>query len=243
MRLIPDLSQLLLCLILLASSTTFAQASEAVPAPAPAPVAEATPPLAPAAESPAEPSPRGQVFPREEQKEEGAGSALRVGRLVLQLPAGVLLGAGLGAAGYLLAGVVLVIDWLFLDEVLFKGHEGSVLLAGTALAATVGAGLGVGAVGALLKGRGQLRAALVGAFLGGGLALGIGWRLDASGRAAVLGALVCSSLGATVAYAISEARAPERTSTAADEHASLSVLPMLGPTRSGGVVAGLVGRF
>jgi len=232
MRLVLGLSQLLLCLLLLASSTVFAQAS----------VGATPPPLAPPAESPAEPSPRGQVFPREEQKE-GSGATLSVGRLVLQLPAGVLLGAGLGAAGYLLAVVVLVGDWLFLDEALFKGHEGSVLIAGTALGAAVGAGLGVGAVGALLKGRGQLRAALLGAFLGGGAALGLAWGLDASGRAAVISALVGSSLGATVAYAISEARAPERTSTAANEHASLSVLPMLGPTRSGGVVAGLVGRF
>jgi len=232
MRLIPGLSQLLLCLILLASSTTFAQAAEPTP-----------PPLAPAAESPEEPSPRGQVFPRAEQQEEGSGAGLTVGRLVLQFPAGVLLGAVFGGAGYLLAVVVLVGDWLFLDEALFKDHEGSVLIGGTALGAIIGAGLGVGAVGALMKGRGELRAALLGAFLGGGLALGLAWGLDASGKAAVISGLVCSSLGATVAYAISGALAPERTSTAADEHANLSVLPMLGPTRSGGVVAGLVGRF
>lgn len=233
MRRIPRLAQPLLYLLLLASSTAFAQAA-----------AEVTPPpLAPATESPAGPAPRGQVFPREEQKEERAGSSLSVGRLVLQLPAGVLVGAGLGAVGYVLAVVVLVGDWLFLDEALFKGHEGSVLIAGTALGAAMGAGLGVGAVGALMKGRGQLRAALLGAFLGGGLALGLAWGLDASGRTAVIGGLVCSSLGATVAYAISEALAPERTGTIADEYASLSVLPMLGSTRSGGVLAGLVGRF
>lgn len=232
MRLIPGLSQLLLCLILLASSPTFAQAAEPTP-----------PPLAPAAESPGEPPPRGQVFPREAQQEEGSGAGLTVGRLVLQLPAGVLVGAVVGGVGFFLAVVVLVGDWLFLDEALFKDREGSVLLGGTALGAALGAGLGVGAVGALMKGRGELRAALLGAFLGGGLALGLARGLDASGNTVVIGGLVGSSIGAMVAYAISEALAPDRTITPADEYASLSVLPMLGSTRSGGVMAGLVGRF
>lgn len=243
MRLNTGLSPLLLCLVLLASSTTYAQASGAAPAPAPAPAAEVTPPpLAPAAESPEEPPPRGQVFPREEQ-EEGARTSLGAGRLVLQLPAGILVGAVGGAVGYVLAVVVIVADWLFLGEALFKNREGTALMVGTALGAVMGAGLGVGAVGALMKGQGQLRAALVGAFLGGGLALGIGWGLEASDKNVVIGTLVCSSLGAAVAYAISDALAPDRTIPAAGERASLSVLPMLGPTRSGGVMAGLAGRF
>lgn len=118
---------------------------------------------------------------------------------------------------------------------------------GTALSVSIGAGLGVMAVGYLLDGKARFGATLGGALGGSVLGLAIGL---SSGRKLLETApylFVGPILGATFFYTLSDAFFPETTRTVAparkeaDEYAR--VLPMVSTTRNGGIIGGLVSRF
>jgi hypothetical protein len=169
-----------------------------------------------------------------------------VGRTLLQIPAGLLLGFGFG---YLSAFPLYLSSFVACGA----GNEESsaedcvvgITYTGIALSATAGVGLGVGAMGALLNGRGRFGPALGGAAVGAAVGLGIAFASGATeNKPFVINGLVGATLGATLAYAIFDALASERTSAAARlGDTGPSVQPVLGATRSGGLVGGLVGRF
>jgi hypothetical protein len=137
-------------------------------------------------------------------------------------------------------------------EVVFDGLDAdcleSITYAGTALSVTIGAGLGVMAAGYLLDGKARTGATLGGAVISSaiGVTIGLFHGMDLLDMAPFL--LVGPAVGATLVYAFSDAFFPDPSRRIAparkeevDEYAR--VLPMVSTTRTGGVIAGLVGRF
>jgi hypothetical protein len=231
------MTRLMLCLALLVTTAGFAQN------------AEPSPP-APAEETPAQPAPRGEVFPRE--RSWGTGEAvLFAGRLILQPPAGILAGALVGLGGVYPAFVIGVMACENRPD--SKSRNScleTALYTGFGVGASLGAGLGVLGVGFLLGGEARPGAVMAGALAGS--ALGAAFVLTSAGRDAkenLLLLLVSPAIGATVLYALSDAVFPEpsrviprdRDDKPEDEY--VRILPMLTPTATGGVVGGLVGRF
>jgi hypothetical protein len=242
------LLRLVLCLSLVAATEGFAQRADAPPHSGQAPVAETVqPPLVPA-EPPAQPPPQGEVFPRE-QKEAPRSTAKFAGRLLLQPPAGLLFG-GVGAAASLIP--VYAISVLICEGSIFGSTHSTcfetLFTSGVGLATSIGAGVGVVAVGYLLDGRARVGAtiagALVGSVVGGVIALSTG--KESVDLAPFL--WVGPVLGATLVYALSDAFFPDPTRIIVpdekeeeDEYAR--VLPMISTTRTGGIIGGIVGRF
>lgn len=231
-----------LCLSLLASSAATAQDSDAPPAPVPAPTYETTPPPLVPAEEPA--PPRGELFPREPQ-----GKALRgvllVSRLILQPPAGVVVGAVMGAGSII---PIFFLNIPFCGGDLIEGTAGVgcriTYLGPIALIGATGAGLGVAGVGTILQGQGRIGATLAGAVVGaaGGISLAFATDVKKLETFALYG-LVSSALGATVVYALTDAFFPEPPFATSRARQGLSVLPVLSATRAGGLMGGLAGRF
>jgi hypothetical protein len=119
---------------------------------------------------------------------------------------------------------------------------------GTALGVSIGAGIGVAAVGHLLDGRGRFGAALGGALGGSAVGAAIGLLSSEEDFIKLSSYLVVGPIvGAMVLYALSDAFFPGPARPVAparqevDEYAQ--VLPMVSTTRTGGVIAGLAGRF
>lgn len=230
------LPRLVLCLSLIAATGGFAQGSE-------------LPPLVPAGEAPTQPAPHGEVFPRE-QKEEAWDAARFAGRLILQPPAGVLLG---GVAGIASAIPVYVIAVLVCEGSIFGSTRSvcfeSLFFSGVGLSASIGAGLGVVAVGYLLDGRARVGAAMGGALVGSAVGAAIPLLSGKEPESAVPFMLAGTALGATLFYALSDAFFPDPTRAIApdgkdeDEDEYAWVLPMVSTTRTGGIMGGLVGRF
>lgn len=195
-------------------------APDAPPAPSQdAPVAEESPE-----------KPKGEIIPRDWKPE---GTVHKTGRIVLESLAGLLLG-GLGV----IPGAALI-----LDTVTCEGCESSgQFLAGTALGlvgVSMGSVLGVWLVGSLMGAEGQF----LGTLRGAGIAALVGILATAafSGSGALLIPLITLPLvGAVIGYESSHGEELERR---AAEAGRVTVLPTLGVSPSGGVVAGLVGRF
>jgi len=231
------MTRLLLCLALLVTTTGFAQ--DAVP-----------PPLVPAEEPPAQPAPRGEVFPRE--RSWGTGEVVRfAGRLILQPPAGILAGGLVGLGGVFPAFIIGVMSCENRPDSKSRNScLDTALYIGFGVGASLGAGLGVIGMGFLLGGEARSGVAMAGALAGS--ALGAALVLTSADRSAgnnLFLMVLSPSIGATLFYALSDAFFPEpsrvpprgRDDKPKDEH--VRVLPLLTPTATGGLVGGLVGRF
>ena len=227
------LSHLVLALAVLAPLAGFAQAPEE---------GASAPPLVPATETPSPPVPRGEVFPRE-QADEDLHPLFLVPRLVLQPPAGFLLG-GVSGVVSLIPLLLITTPWChgnIIDGVP-DGPCSSFFQAGVSTIAAFGATVGVTAVGKLLYGRGRFWHTALGALVGTatGFLFALAYDMDNPFRTATV--LAGSALGATVAFAISDAYAPESKSPAR-AGTGVSILPVVSATRTGGLIGGLVGRF
>jgi hypothetical protein len=239
-RFVTLLPRLVLYLSLLVSGTGLAQGSEELP------------PLVRGGESPEQQAPSDEVIPRE-QDDDGEGAARRAGRFLLQPPAGLLAGAVGGAVGFLpaLAYSAVFCD-LIRDGTSATDCTYALAFSGTALSVSIGAGLGVMGVGHLLDGKARFGAVLGGAMLGSAVAGAIarqnGWALLDLETMGLL--WIAPVIGATLAYAVSGAYYPDPTRriravppAPKDEDEYVQVLPMFGPTQTGGIIGGLAGRF
>lgn len=230
--------RLMLCLALLVTTAGFAQS------------AEPSPP-APAEEAPAQPAPRGEVFPRE--RSWGKGDVVRfAARLILQPPAGVLAGTLVGFGGVFPAFIIGAMECKNRpDHASRSSCLDTALYTGFGVGASLGAGLGVIGMGFVLGGEARSGVVMAGALAGS--ALGAAYILtlderDARNNLWLL--LVSPTIGATLLYALSDAFFPEPSRVLPrdldekkpkDEY--VRVLPLLSPTATGGIVGGLVGRF
>jgi len=171
------------------------------------------------------------------------------GRTLLQPPAGLLTGI---AGGFVGAFPSFTLALIGCEAILDTSGTECLEVAtysGTAVSASIGAGLGVMAVGYLFDGRARTGATLGGALLGSGLGATIALVSDMGivEMSALL--LVGPALGATVFYALSDAYFPDPTRRVAptrkekeeDEYAR--VMPMVSTTRTGGIIGGIIGQF
>jgi hypothetical protein len=123
-------------------------------------------------------------------------------------------------------------------------------LTGFGITSTLGAGLGVMGIGYVLGGEARTSAVMAGAAAGSafGVALMV-FSANSSLKDIAPYLVVGPALGATLLYTLSDAFFPEPARAIAPtrkvdpEDEYVQVLPMLTPTRTGGVLAGLVGRF
>jgi hypothetical protein len=166
-----------------------------------------------------------------------------VPRLILQPPAGFILG---GAVGYASLVPLFLLSLPFCEGSIIDGSSGTcdnLSYAGMATSAAFGAAVGVTAVGKLLDGRGTFWSTALGALLGTASAATIGLAVEPRTAVFVGVVLAGSALGATMGYAISEIYAPAPTRPAPRAGTGVSILPVVSATRTGGLVGGLVGRF
>jgi hypothetical protein len=229
------LSSLVLWLALLAPLEGFAQAPEDAP-----PAASASPEESPA--PPLVPAPEAAVFPRELETEDPNATFL-IPRLILQPPAGFILG---GVVGYASVVPLFLLSLPFCEGSIIDGSSDTcenLIYVGMATSAALGAAVGVTAIGKLLDGRGTFWATALGALLGTASAATIGFTIEP--RTAVFAGVILagSALGATTGYAISELYAPAPTRPAPRAGSGVSVIPVVSATRTGGLMGGLVGRF
>jgi hypothetical protein len=234
------LPRLVLCLSLLASAKGLAQGAEELP------------PLVPSGESPEQPASGDEVIPRE-QEDDGAEAVRFAGRLLLQPPAGILAGAAGGIVGFFpVFGFSAVVCDVIRRGELDTDCVGVLTYAGTALSVALGAGLGVMGAGYLLDGRARLGAVLFGALagsaVGGALARSRGTGL-LDGETIIL-LWAGPVIGATLGYALSDVLFPDPSRriravppASEDEDEYALVLPVIGTTRTGGIIGGLAGRF
>jgi hypothetical protein len=221
-RSLLPLLRIVLSLTLLTSGAGFAQASENAPLQAP---------------------PSGELFPHQSRSEE-LRSILLVPRLILQPPAGFVVA---GMVGYASLFPLFLAVSPFCKGGLIDGFAdekcNQAISAGMTVGAAFGASLGVHSIGRLLYGRGKYWHTLLGALAGTapGAVLGLTADLRTAPFIAIL--LASQSIGATVAYALSDSSfvPPEDSSPRAAS--SIPVLPVVSATRAGGLMGGLIGRF
>jgi hypothetical protein len=150
------------------------------------------------------------------------------------------MGLGLGVVG-LIPGSLYVLSFAFCDDC-DTGTEAFALALGLGVVGlSGGAALGVTAGGALMGGEGHFAPTLLGAFLGTvtGAFVAIPFGLAIEG-AWIIPLFALPVTGAVIGYELSQAAA-SRSNAAAG--ASVSWVPVLNVRPSGGLVAGLAGRF
>ncbi len=238
------LSHLVLWLALLAPLAGFAQSSEEAPPTAAAPMEESLPPpLVPAPEDAARPAAQGKLFPREPRTEDPRDTWL-VPRIILQAPAGFLLGGAFGLAS--LFPVAFLTDAVC-DGSLIEGEAHPVcyinIITGVGLSASLGAALAVTGIGKLMHGRGRFWPTALGAVLGTAAGFGLA-ALSKPHDEVIIGiSLAGTALGATVGFTASESYVAKPTALPPQAGTGVSIMPMVSATRTGGLMGGLVGRF
>jgi hypothetical protein len=176
--------------------------------------------------------PKGEIIPRDQRVPDPSDG--RAGRIILGSLGGILLGTLATAPGILLMLDSFSCSTCADDAEIIGG--GLVSLAGL----TAGGALGVKLVGSLLGGEGTYLHTLLGAAVGFGAGLvGALPLYDTEGGWAVP-LFTFPFIGAVVGYEMSHAKALERQAGAGPR---VAVLPIVSVRPSGGVVAGLVGRF
>jgi hypothetical protein len=230
----------LLCLAVLTSSVGFAQTPEEVPPSSRAQTPSPTPPpLVPAPEEPEHAPPQGESIPYQYQPQHQPMGT--TGRIFFE----VLAGAGTGAvAGF--AGAV--------PGLLSTGANCDfgvcliTVVVPMTVAIVLGTPLGVYGAGRGLGARGSYLASLIGTMLGS-----IAGLLGAA-TAAAIGSEILTALtlfagpvaGAVVGFEVSHASAqstPPAPPGVAAARSSVQLVPVVGLTRTGGILGGLAGRF
>jgi hypothetical protein len=219
------LPRMLLCLALFAPYAGLAQGSTETPASAPSqPEALPPPPLITAPEGPEAEPPEGELFPHELESTRAPGEPFSVGRGVTEFLGGGVAGAGIGFLGLLLGAAVFVPSC---------GDDGAcivpIFLLGST-AAAFGVPLGVYGAAKFWGGQGSYWPTFLGTVVGAGLGILVAVAVQ-NETAAMVTMTTAPIIGAMVGYELSHA------------HVQPSVSPALGLTLTGGVVAGLSGRF
>jgi hypothetical protein len=201
------------------------------PALLPAPESSEEVPPAPSEEA----KPQGEIIPRR-QPATGVGRA--IGRVALGTFGGLL-------GGFVGAGPALGLSTLMESCDGCHNVTASTTIALVGVAGGVGGiALGVWGSGALLGGEGRYLPTLlgvgVGALTGGGLAVYLAEEQDVSEEKALLSLVIGPILGGIVGYEISHAIEVDRLQEITP---GVALFPTVGVPPSGGVVAGLVGRF
>jgi hypothetical protein len=220
------LPRILLCLFLLAPFAGLAQGSGEAPAPAATPPeseALPPPPLVPAAEAPEDEPAEGEIIPREYGTAQEPGKPFTVGRGVFEFIGGGVMGAGVGFLSLLLGAAVFA-PTCDSDSCIIP-----IFLTG-AMGASFGIPLGVYGAGRLQGGQGRYWPAFLGTIVGAGL--GALTSVISNNETATAVSLTAGPvLGAIVGYELSHSYVQRR------------LTPTLGLSLTGGVVAGLSGRF
>lgn len=181
------------------------------------------PPLLPAPEDSEAPPPEGELFPHEYESTQPPGEPFSVGRGVLEFVGGGLAGAGVGLLG-LLVGAAVFAPTCDSDSCIIP-----IFLTGM-VGAAFGTPIGVYGAAKLLGGQGRYWPSFLGTVLGAGvgaLAAAVAQNETATAVSLATGPII----GAIVGYELSHAYVQRR------------VVPTLGLSLTGGVVAGLSGRF
>jgi hypothetical protein len=196
--------------------------------------ASSPPPLVPAPASPQEDEekPQGEIIPRDWEAQESGGA--RAGRIVLGPVLGLVLGTVAAAPGVFLMSDSFSCSTCANDSEILGG--GLLSLAGY----SVGAALGVKLMGSLLEGEGRFLHAFLGAGIGFGAGLLGALALSTTEGAWAIPLLTFPLIGAVIGYEVSHSNERERRAAAGP---SVAVLPSVSVRPSGGVIAGLVGRF
>lgn len=192
------------------------------------------PPLVPAPAAPRaeEGTPQGEIIPRDWEARQSDGSV--VGRVML----GPLVG--------LVFGTVLAVPGVFLMADSFScstcADDGEILAGGlvSLLGYTTGAALGVKLMGSVFDGEGRFLYTLLGAGAGFGAGLVAMLPLIETEGGWAVPLLIFPLVGAVVGYEMSDTS--ERKAQT-EPYLNVRVLPSVGVSPTGGVIAGLVGRF
>jgi len=192
------------------------------------------PPLVPAPVSPqrGEGKPEGEIIPRDWEARESEG--VHPGRVILGPLVGLLLGTVATAPGLLLMADSFSCSTCGSESEVIGG--GLISLVGY----TAGVALGVKAMGSVFDGEGRFLHALLGAGAGFGAGLLAMLPLIETEGGWAIPLIIFPLVGATVGYEISHSNELKRR---AEEAPLVMVLPSVGVSPTGGVIAGLVGRF
>lgn len=234
------LLRLALGLALLAPCVGLAQPSDAPAPPAPVELEELTPPpLVSAPEEPEAPArPTAALFPRRREPEPPHGPGLVVGRVMLELLAGAVSGAGIGAVS-VLAGASLISNACNNDDSL-DCIVPLVMVGGAG--ALLGVPLGVTGAGKVLHGRGQFWPTLIGTVAGAGAGL-VGGLASGSDAMLIVGLSAGPLVGAILGYELSHLVTWFPGVKRSNAQAGVSIVPSLAALPKGGVLGGLSGRF
>ena len=221
--------RIVLSLVLITASVSFAQA------PADAPIA------GPQEEAPSEPpTPQDELIPVRPRSMQEVPPNPILPRIFVEAFGGVLGGVGMGIVGLLAAASAL-------EDTDCSGGDGclAVMVVIAVPAAFVGIPLGVQTAGQSMGGRGDFIPALGGTLLGTGAGFIIGLRSESTGGL-VASLIVGPILGAIVGYELSSSINERRgyiPAAAASSSPGLRVVPVAGVTPRGGLLGGLSGSF
>ena len=234
------LLRLALGLALLAPCVGLAQPTNAPAPSSPAELEELTPPpLVSAPEEPeAPPPPAAALFPRRLEPEPPHGPGLVAGRIMLELLAGAVSGAGIGAVS-VLVGASLISNACNNDDSL--DCVVPLIMVGGA-GALLGVPLGVSGAGKLLHGRGQFWPTLIGTVAGAGAGL-LGGLASGSDEMLIVGLSAGPVVGAILGYELSHFVTWFPGVRRSSPQAGISLVPSLAALPRGGVLGGLSGRF
>jgi hypothetical protein len=191
------------------------------------------PPLVPAPAVPQaeEEGPQDEIIPRDWEAQQSDGG--KVGRLILGPLVGLVLGTVAAAPGVLLMADSFSCSTCGNDSEILGG--GLLSLAGF----TLGGTLGVKLMGSLFGGEGRYVHTLAGAGVGFGAGLLAMLPLITTEGGWAIPLIACPIIGAVVGYELSHSSERERKAASP----AVVVLPSVGVSPLGGVIAGMVGRF
>jgi hypothetical protein len=224
------LARIALCLLVGLPTLGIAQTADA---PVASREVQTPPPLISVPSKPEPPPSRGELIPRMRPEED------RPNLIVPRLLLGSVLGTAAGAAGGVL-GLLISYHFEWCDEGIESSCDNELATAVVTLAGIhTFSSLTVYGMGSLLGGRGTLGATL----LGGVVGMAVSILPVAVIRFGVLAIQPLTTLGALIAYEISDSHwepEPEQTASA---NSGFQLMPVFSVTQGGGILGGLTGRF
>ncbi len=120
------------------------------------------------------------------------------------------------------------------------GCSEALMLAPMVLGGWAASSMSVYGIGHWLNGRGKLKPTLIGGAVGAGLSVMLYAMTDGE---AVYAMPLPPAMGAAIGYELSNSYERSRLEQASTASVGLQLMPVVGRTREGGVLGGLVGRF